>query len=63
MSTPYEMFALVEMFQRIPSEPPAIKRVIRTYDSKERAQADLDLLDANDEFRPYAVLTVPHIER
>jgi hypothetical protein len=64
MPTPIETFVLVEL-QDLPatglSFPSCIKRIIRTYLGRNRAQQDCDLLSAE---RPgtYEVLTIQHID-
>lgn len=60
------MLALVEM---VPARDPngheikVIGRVIRTYESRERADEDLELLRVVAPVATYRVIDVPHIER
>lgn len=60
------MYVLVEM---VPAMDPmtnditVIGRVIRTYESRERADEDLELLRVVAPVATYRVLDVPHIER
>lgn len=55
----YELHALVEV-----SEPNSkdVKRIVRTYESKTRADIDMELLNNEVPDKHYAVLTVEHVE-
>lgn len=55
-----ELFALVKKQDRSPASP--IVQIIRTYESKGRADQDLELLTEIDPEGAYAVLTVQHID-
>lgn len=59
----YELHALVEL-----RDPPApeqylsIKRIVRTYESKTRAELDLELLGEEALGKFYTIVTVQHLE-
>lgn len=55
-----ELFALVKKQDRTPSAP--IVQIVRTFESKGRADQDLELLTEIDPEGAYAVLTVQHID-
>ena len=59
-----ELFALVEadVGADQTAKSFAIKRIIRTYESNTRAQADLELLEDVAPGPVYTVITIPHIE-
>lgn len=75
MATPIELFALVEMTgpanprpdpmmnALAPTPPtPTIKRIIRTYESHERAHDDMELLMEVSP-GPYGIIKTVHVER
>jgi hypothetical protein len=61
------MYILVEMTpvddDPFSAQVAGISRVIRTYESRERADEDLELLRVVAPVATYRVLDVPHIER
>lgn len=65
-----ELFALVEIQDLPPhsttekslSFPSAIKRIVRTYESKTRAEQDLELLSETSGTAYFGILAIPHIE-
>lgn len=63
MSNIHELFALVEGdVVANQSSKLTIKRIIRTYESKSRAEIDLELLEDVAPGPVYTVITIPHIE-
>ena len=75
MANLLELFALVEMSGPANPKPhpamnalapplpaPTIKRIIRTYESNNRAQSDLELLNDAAPGYAYFIVTIQHIE-
>jgi hypothetical protein len=64
MATPTEAFVLAEMTPSVASQQPTaptIKRILRTYLGRSRAEQDFELLTAEGH-GTYKVLTVEHID-
>lgn len=59
-----ELFALVEadVVADQTAKTFTIKRIIRTYESNTRAQADLELLEDVAPGPVYSIVSIPHIE-
>lgn len=61
MANILELFALVEVDSLI--EPTAIiKRIIRTYESKPRAEQDMELISEISSGARFDIIAIPHIE-
>ena len=60
MSKPIELFALVQRITQDPDAP--IVQIIRTYEDKERARQDMELLNEINPNMPLDILTTPHID-
>lgn len=59
----YELHVLVEMVEPSgPDQLPAIKRIVRTYESDTRAKVDLELLTVEVPGKHYTVQRVEHLE-
>lgn len=70
MANIIELFALVETVD-LPAGfseggalrfPTAIKRIVRTYESKNRAEQDMELISEVSTGACFDVITIPHIE-
>ena len=65
MANILELFALVEMTPDVASQQPTaptIKRIIRTYESKSRAEQDMELLCETSGTAFFDIVTTSHIE-
>lgn len=57
-----ETYVLVRN-ESMPLRTNKITDVVRTYESKDRAEEDIDLLTCADSTGIYSILTIPHIDR
>ena len=60
MATPIKLFALVKK-QSVASDAPIIQ-IVRTFESKGRAELDLELLNEADPDGVYDVIAIRHID-
>jgi hypothetical protein len=64
MTGPYKNFKPHPAMNALAPEPeqPNIKRIIRTYESKPRAEQDMELLSETSGTAYFDIITIPHIE-
>lgn len=60
MSKPLELFALVQKLTPEANAP--IVQIIRTYEDKERARQDMELINEINPDTLLDILTIPHID-
>ena len=65
MANIIEFFALVEVTPDVARQQPTaptLKRIIRTYESKPRAEQDMELLSETIGTAYFDIIAIPHIE-
>ena len=60
MSKPLELFALVQKLT--PEDESPIVQIIRTYEDKERARQDMELIHMVNPETTLRIVTTPHID-
>lgn len=58
-----ELFALIKMTPEQQLGPRTIESIVRTYEGRERANEDMELLQEQHTGATYEVVAVTHIER
>ena len=63
MAKPLELFALVQMTPPSVSDlMPTIQKIVRTYEDKERARQDMELITELNPHTHLSIVTVAHID-